>query len=178
LPGDLLQSLAEAAQHFGQASIQWPIQLTPKAPFHLGVAALVFLSPHLLSPADDAAEFGIRSVAPSPWEDLDPPALSESTHLPPYDGAQVVAWFRPLELNREYNVEFNCQGVTGHNFVLGQRDGGQETAKATDASQAGGIGLLSLSTNIQAGERDWLTFGMSSDAYWRFVSCEISMLPA
>jgi len=176
LPGNPLQSLAEAAQHFGQASIQWPLNLTPKTPFHLGVAALVFVRPHLLSPADDDAEFGIRKVAPFPGEN---PALSERTHLPPDDGAEVVAWFRPPEIEREYNVDFSCQGVTGDSFVLQLSDGSSESKDvATDDYYGRGIGKLNISANVFADQHQWLSFSLSSDAYWRFVSCEISILPS
>ncbi|SRR6266516_1739707 len=174
VPANVLQALADAAAQFGRASIQWPIQLTPKAPFHTGVAALVFVSPHLLSPADDVAEFGIRNPPPLPGEDL---GIAMRVHLPPYDGAHVVAWLRPPELSREYNVEFNCQGVTGDTFVLEQPDGSEETAEVSNASEGVNIGKLTLSSNVQAQEHEWLRFGVTSGAYWRFVSCEISMLP-
>ncbi len=154
-------------------TIQWPIQLTPKTPFHVGVAALVFAGAHVLSPADDVAEFGYPN--PETQETLD-------DHLwfsPPYEGARLVAWFRPPELDRKYNIEFSCDGVgPGGPFILESSDGTTETVEIAPSSGAKYATTNEhMSSTFLAPEHEWRWFVLSCSTYWRFSYCELNVLP-
>jgi hypothetical protein len=96
--------------------IEFPIRLTPRASFLAGRAALVFVAPHVLTPADDFVEFGYHVLG----TDEDAPY---GTNVVPHDGARIVAWFRPPEVGRKYNVEFFCGGHQLDSFTLESSDG-------------------------------------------------------
>src|SRR5262245_42284280 len=83
----------------------------------MGRAALVFLSPHVLNPADNVAEYG--------WQTTEP-GYGSVVHTPPHGGACVVAWFRPPVGALKYNVNFSCEAVRGHSLVL-TSEGDSET---------------------------------------------------
>jgi hypothetical protein len=167
----------ELARHLGQApAIQWPIQLTPKAPFHMGVAALVFVSPHVLSPADDVAEFGVYPLPQSQEQKEEHRPLR---HGPPHEGAHVVAWLRPPELNRDYNVEFTCLGMAEGTFDLEASDGGTETVDVPGDYTLAGVttNTVNVSSNFVPQEHKWLWFSLTSGFYWKLLSFEITILP-
>jgi hypothetical protein len=151
-------------------TIQYPIHLTPQKPYALGVAALVFVNANTVSPADDLAEFGIYPL-PLP-EGADPSHPHPSQ--PPIEGARVMTWFRPSELNRTYNLEFTCLAMEGSGFELEPSDGAKETFSVPGYS---GTASMHMPANVLATEHDWLWFSLSSPGYWKFESLEISILP-
>jgi len=165
-----LAAAQQLAEQLGHASFEWPIALTPKSPFRPGVAALVFVSPHVLSPADDVADFGYLVPWAPPIDEPPPQGL-------PHDGAHVVAWLRPPELKREYSVEFSCTGVPSSTFVLDQESGGQETKVVTGGTKGNFEVPIHVPTTFHAGEADWTWFSLSASNHWKLESCEISILP-
>lgn len=164
-----LGAAQQLAKQLGKApTFQWPIRLTPRTPFHAGIAALVFVSPHVISPADDLAEFGYPVPDPAPYDGNPPP------QGPPHDGAHLVAWLNPPEASREYSVEFKCEGVKASTFVLDQLGGGEET-KDVAASKTEITAAVNITTT--AGGGDWVWLSLSANDYWKLFSCEISPLP-
>jgi hypothetical protein len=155
-------------------TIQWPIQLTPKAPFHVGMAALVFAGPHVLSPADDFAEFGYPN--PNQQEAKE----GGFWFYPPYEGARIVVWFRPPELDRKYNIDFSCDGgEPGGPFILESSDGNTETVEVPQGP--GNVAYPTahehVSSTFLAGGHEWRSFTLSCSTYWRFSYCELNVLP-
>jgi hypothetical protein len=144
-----------------QFGVQYPIRLTARTPYLSGRAALVFVSPHFLSPADDAASFGIDTLDPE-----------EGTYGPPYQDARIVAWFRPPEAGRKYNVDFSILVSPGSSYSLAS-DGGTETMDYGDEVPAYKL----LSTTFFASSSDWLSFTLSGTNYWRLDYCELNQLP-
>jgi hypothetical protein len=148
------------APHFG---VQYPIRLTAQDPYLSGRAALVFVSAHGLSPADDNAHFG-------EWV-LDD--VYGYHFVPPHDEARLVAWFRPPEVDRKYNIDFSIVASSG-SYSLASGDG----TETTDVP-----GPLSvewdkeLSTTFQAHSNDWRSFTLSGTSYWQLNYCEINLLP-
>jgi hypothetical protein len=160
-------------------TLQWPIRLTTKTPYHLGIAALVFANATLLSPADDLAEFG----SAIPDQQL---ASETGWFYPPSDGASVVAWVRPPELGRKYSIDFSCEAAQGEPFTLTSSDGNTETV---DVQQAPGNAryptmTTDISSTFAATDHAWRWFALSRIAgesgpypdYWRFSNCEFSPL--
>lgn len=149
-------------------AIQWPITLRPKASFHLGLAALVFVRPHVLDPVDDLAEYGYLAYTPGA-----DPAL-EYTPQPPFEDARVVAWFRPPALEQEYIVQFSCTGQSGSSFTLDTGDGApeQQAVPSTGVSQP--TTEVTLSKACYPNEHEWFPFSVSSPGYWKLESCEIA----
>lgn len=164
----LLKNLKEALD---TPPIDHPIQLTPHSPYVMGRAALVFLSPHVLNPADNSAEYG--------WETSEP-AYGTLVHNPPHGGACVVAWFRPPVAARKYNVNFSCEGVRGHSLVL-VSDGDTETINiSTDNTQipeALPLAKAAAGTTFEAKDLAWKWFSLSSDQHWKLLSFEAVELP-
>jgi hypothetical protein len=170
--------LNPAALALGEAlrqvpTMQWPIQLTAKTPFHVGVAALVFGGPHVLSPADDVAEFGY----PNP--DTQDTRDNRNWFSPPYDGAQLVAWFRPPEIDKTYIIDFSCEGGPGGPFVLEDSDGNTEAVDIAPDTSGAGYATTNehVSRTFPAGSHEWRWFALSCSTYWRFSSCELTILP-
>lgn len=156
-------------------TIQWPIKLTATMPFHIGVAALVFVSTHILDPADDVAQFGIY---PLPQSDKQAADHFPELHGPPYDGAHLVAWIRPPELAREYSIVFTCTGMMESTFVLDSSDSGQETKTVPGIPHPGGSeASLEIPAALSASEHKWYWFSLSSAGFWKLSSCEVSLLP-
>ena len=150
----------------------WPLQLTPRTSFHLGIAALVFAGPRVLSPADDVAEFG----APNP--DQQGAKEGGGWFFPPYEGARVVAWFRPPQANRKYNVDFECEAGSGGPFTLESSDGNTETVDVQLTSNAAyATATEHISSTFEAGNSEWRWFSLSCPTYWRLSYCELNALP-
>jgi len=151
--------------------IDYPIELTPHSPYMMGRAALVFISPHVLNPADDAAEYGSETSDPT---------YGTIVHNPPHGGACVVAWFRPPVAARKYNVNFSCEGVRGHSLVL-VGEGDTETINiSTDNTQipeALPLAKAAAGTMFEAKDLGWKWFSLSSDQHWKLLSFEAVELP-
>jgi hypothetical protein len=144
-----------------------PIQLTPHASYRMGRAALAFASPHVLIPADDAAEFGEGFLEEySGW-----------LHHEPHPGARVVVWFKPPESGREYNIDFSCEGQTGRSLRLESNKGTSEIANV-DGEVDIGLRRTAFGTNFVPADRSWISFTLSSDGHWKFLSVEIRQLEA
>lgn len=167
LGADVGKALVGALAKPPGSAIKYPILLTPRSPFLTGIAALVFASAHVVSPADDVAEFGAQ------------PALGEEggKGVDPYDGARVVAWFRPPELSRTYDIVFECRARYLASFNVETSDGGMETVQVTGASDNVYTASQNVSLTFDVQSHDWRWFSISSDAYWRLLSCQISPLP-
>jgi hypothetical protein len=101
------------------ASTTYPIRLPAKAPFVSGVAALVFVSPHVLDARQDHAEFGTRIHHPEAL-DID----EKYEFIAPHQDRRLVAWFRATDSNQSYLVEFTCIGIGS--FTLVDGEGGSE----------------------------------------------------
>lgn len=146
----------------------YPIKLTPQSPYVMNRAALVFVLPDILSPADNLAEYG--------WL-----AFSESEvgveHIPGREGARVIAWFRPSEENRKYNVDFSCEGETGQSFVLALSTGDTETVHVSGDFSAVLISEL-VGTTFEANNKNWRSFSLSMTGHWKLLSFEVNQLPA
>jgi hypothetical protein len=154
-------------------SIQWPIQLTPKEPFHLGISALVFVGPSVLSPADDLAQFGSSNP------DVQEARESGSWFYAPYDGARVVAWFRPPELNRKYDIDFVCEAGWGGPFTLESSDGNSETVNVQGPDSTVGYATTTehISRTVEANDHEWRWYALSCPTYWQLTYCELTELP-
>lgn len=154
-------------------TIQWPIQLTAKASFHLGMAALVFAGPTVLSPADDLAEFGYANP------DQESASEDGDWFFAPYDGARAVAWFRPPQTGRKYNVDFACAAGWGGPFTLETSDGSSETVAVPTDFQHEAYETVTehIGSTFEAGTHDWYWFALSCPSYWRLSYCEFNMLP-
>ena len=153
-------------------SPDYPIELTPHSPYLVGRAALVFVAPHVLNPADDLAEYG--------WQDFD--ENYGYSHNPPHEGARVVAWFRPSDATRKYNVDFSCEGQPGHSLVLALNTGDTETVQVSASGyqypELAGLEKVSVGTTFGAKNHDWKWFSLSSDGHWKLLSFEVFQLPA
>jgi len=153
--------------------IQYPITVTPRTPYMTGVAALVFVSPHTVSPADDVAEFGVQ--IPPPAED---PGIGWN-YLPPYEGARTVVWFRPPQAGREYVLELggDAYSLGDTTFDLDAGDGGKETVEIPLGGGPDYLRSQTVSYPISPSDRDWRWFSLSASSYWRYSSCQIVQLP-
>jgi hypothetical protein len=147
--------------------VKYPIKLTAQNSFLSGRAALAFVSPHLLIPADDVAAFGSGSLVEggegeSPYE-----------FEPPHQDARIVAWFHPPEVDRTYVIDFSIVGSPG-SYALESDDG-------TETTQIPEIELLDfdkhLSTTFHTNSSEWLPFTLSGSMYWTLNYCELNMLP-
>jgi len=161
------------------AGIQYPVHLTAKSPFAPGVAALIFAGANFLSPADDIAEFGY----PNP--DHEEANEQKLWFYPPYDAARIIAWFRPPEAGRKYNLDFSAD-VGPHlvtievgPLVLESSDGDTETVAIdpfpTNAQYP--TKTQEISSTFSADTREWRWFALSCASYWRFSYCELNVLP-
>jgi hypothetical protein len=131
-----------------------PIRLTPSTPYLMGRAALVFASPHWLTPADDLAFFGPRS--------------HEGNSLAPH----LEVWFKVPKLDRTYNVEFLCAADNG-SFTLTS-----SLPSATPISQPTNSGDTLITKNfVVCAAGSWVWFSVSNNFPWRFKSLEISERP-
>jgi hypothetical protein len=153
-----------------KSTIQYPIYLTPAKAYVQGVAALVFVNATTVSPADDLAEFGIY---PLPLPEGEPPSKPHPFQFP-NEGARVMAWLRPSELNRTYNLGFTCLGMKGNGFDLEASSGPTETFTVPGID---GTGSVLMPASVIPTEHDWLSFSLTSGGYWKFESLEISILP-
>src|SRR5215470_4692516 len=95
-PGDL--ALASKIVGDPHILVKFPIRLTAHNPYLSGRAALVFVSPHVVSPADDAASFGEAQI-----DDIN----GGFTTTPPPAEACIHAWFRAPEADVTYNIDFS-----------------------------------------------------------------------
>jgi hypothetical protein len=124
-------------------AVNYPIRLTAQNPYVSGRAALVFVHPHVVSPADDIAACGEFLLVESE---------AGIDYKPPHQDARVVAWFRPPEVERTYNIDFSIIGSPG-SYSLESSDG-------TETTQI--PGLLDwdkdLSTTFHSHSSGWLSF--------------------
>jgi hypothetical protein len=150
---------------------QYPIQLTPHTPYVMGRAALVFVLPHVLSPAADLAEYG--------WADFDD--NYGWLHSPPNEAARVVGWFRPSDAGRKYNVDFSCEGQPGHSFMLTSSGGVSETVHLAtdnlDYPELAPLVKVSVGKTFTAQNQDWKWFNVSGDGHWKLLSLEVVQFP-
>jgi hypothetical protein len=152
-------------------SIDYPIQLTPQSPYVTGTATLVFVSPHILDPADSLAEYGSETTEPG---------YGSSVHSAPYEGACVVAWFRPPVAGCKYNVNFSCEGLRGHSLVLASESETETITINTGDSEipeALPLAEVTAGTTFEATDSAWMRFSLSSDQHWRLLSFEVVQLP-
>jgi len=170
-PGQASAALAAGMRPVPE--IEWPIKLTPRASFHLGLAALVFASPTVLDPADDIAEYGYVTVL-TPEQTGD--HRHEDQYHPPYEGACVVAWFHPPTLDQDYSIEFSCTGVGGSSFTLDTGDGAPEQQAVPVTSGYTTTAGVSISRPLHPATHEWFHFTLSSGGYWKLTACEIAML--
>ena len=149
------------APHFG---VQYPIRLTAQDSYVFGRAALVFINPHGLSPADDVAQFGECFAMETQDEVWD--------YKPPHQDARLVAWFRPPEANGKYNIDFSILCSPG-SYSLASGDG-------TETTEITGTGLdlsKQLSTTFYPNSNEWRSFTLSGTNYWVLRYCELNPLP-
>ena len=142
----------------------FPIHLTPRNPYLLGVAALVFAHPHVLSPADDIADFGAESY---PLEGTDQWVPEEL----PHPGACAAAWFRDQEAGNKFYVEFGCEGSGLYTLT---------TYSSSETVQLGsGPGLISTTLlSDPAAKLGWQQVVVSCDNVpWHFRHFELGLLP-
>jgi hypothetical protein len=132
-----------------------PKRLTPRAPYVVS-AALVFGSPHVLSPNDDFAEFGVRGGNPQP----------------PHPDAQVLVWFRRPQGQRTFNVTFLCAANAGGTFTLTSSVSPDSPLSQTTSGNT----LISKSFKGYGSTSSWESFKVSCDVPWNFKSVEISEL--
>jgi len=152
-------------------SIDYPIKLTPHAPYVVGRAALVFAGPHILNPADNFAEYG--------WETIEE-GYGSLVHNAPQEGACVIAWFRPPVAGRKFNVNFSCEGLRGHSLVLASGGDTETINISTDNLQipeALPLAETVAGTMFEAKDLEWKWFRLSSDQHWRLLSFEVVLLP-
>lgn len=103
---DTLINLKNASK-FG-AFLQFPIRLSPQTPYSVGRAALVFVSPHVIDPAENIAEFGWNSGGIA----VEDAGIYYEQH-PPHSDAYVVAWFKSPSVGTKFGIEFLCKGLPG-----------------------------------------------------------------
>jgi hypothetical protein len=166
-PRELDPSLLKALGHLPFVGVQYPIRLTAQSSYVAGRAALVFVGPHLLIPADDIAEFGHTEF----WGEGEG---GGTAYGPPHEGARIVAWFRPPEADRKYNIDFHCGGFVAGSFTLETSDGNIETTEITGPEE---VAYEHVSVTFQADDNDWRWFSLSNTEYWRLDYCELTLMP-
>jgi hypothetical protein len=151
------------------ASTTYPIRLPAKAPFVSGVAALVFVSPHVLDASQDHAEFGTRIHHPEAL-DID----EKCEFIAPHQDRRLVAWFRATDSNQSYLVEFTCIGIGS--FTLVDGEGGSEVEQPDPADRDNwGVSTARLLRTFKGGP-DWRWFSLANDSWWKLTGCEIRQL--
>ena len=151
------------------APTTYPIRLSAKAQFVSGVAALVFVSPHVLDASQDHAEFGIRIPHPEAL-DID----EKYEFMAPHKDGRLVAWFRAADSNQSYLVEFTCIGIGA--FTLVDGEGGSEVEEPDPADRDNwGVSNARISRTFQGGP-DWRWFSLANDRWWELTACEIRKL--
>jgi hypothetical protein len=150
------------------APITYPITLSARSPFVDGVAALVFVSPNVVDPSQDHAEFGVRIRHPE--AEIDDRYETQSAH----PDARVVAWFRSTDPDRDYLIQFT--GMAVGNFTLVDGEGGSEVVAPDpgqlDRWQAWGF---TVSRSFH-GSSEWHWFSLSNPVWWTLTGCLIHQL--
>jgi len=162
-----------------------PIELSPAKPFVKDRAALVFVSQHLLDASKDNAIFGYLTEETT-GKGKQPLKPFDVAHAP-HSGACVVAWFRPVVRPAQYVITVRCTGQglgykdmvnpdsAQDHFTLTPGEGGQQvTTTAPWSLKPQRLGLVFLAGGSDL--KGWFSFVLSATDYWRFLSCEFSLL--
>ena len=166
LPKGVLNMKTLARPVLLPAPITYPIRLSAKAQFVSGVAALVFVSPHVLDASQDHAEFGLRIHHPEASNVDD-----RYEFFSPHSGARLVAWFRVTDANQKYLIEFTCVGIGS--FTLIDGEGGSEVGQPNPAGgDLWGVAGAQVARTFQ-GSSQWRWFSLENDNWWRVTACEI-----
>ena len=127
---------------------KYTIRLTARESFVQGRAALVFVSPHVHSPADDVAVYGESQF------DGGEVGIEYS---PPHEGARLVAWSLPPNAGGKYNIDFEIVAAPGSYSLEGPE--GVITTQVP--------GLLHVdrhvATTFQPYSNDWFSFSLFGD---------------
>jgi hypothetical protein len=156
-PGALQALYANLQPGFGST---YPIQLTARTSYLAGHAALVFGSPTVLSPADDIAEFGFAEPGPGGGD----------VYNPPYPGASLTAWFRPLQADKEYHIDFHIDLNAPGTLSLQFFDDTETLEVDVGTGRTIGTTFYASAANV------WVSTVVWYDNYWKLDHCEINQL--
>jgi hypothetical protein len=144
-----------------QSTSQYPIRLTAQNPYLAGRAALVFGSAHVVSMADDIAEFGVHDTTIDAYSDI---------YYAPYPGAGLVAWFRPSRADKNYNIDVTVVLHAPGTLSLEGLVGTETLEVDVGTGRTIGTTFYGEDTTI------WRSFFVSYTNYWKVDHCEINEL--
>src|SRR5262245_5549587 len=146
----------------------YPVTLSARTQFVSGVAALVFVSPHVLDASLDHAEFGLRVHHPEAEVD------DQYEFTPPHPDARLVTWFRSTDPSRGYMLVVTCVGIGSFTLV---DDAGTEVVKPDPTkTDRWTVGSVKISRPF-GGSSNWCWFSLTNPAWWALTRCEILQVP-